>query len=221
MTGAVHERKRKFSLIRDMQFNCFYDIVGYVVKTFPGMGNFTIYITDYTKNPMLHAHEWGRPGAGGEDDDYDYTGRGRTGGNHKWPGPWGQYTLQVTLWDEHAAAARRTVYEGIYLRLQNVRAKRNGDGKLEGALHGDKKFPDRVHLQVIKDMSDQRVREVIQRSKEYTRRFESDKSRYEEEMQAKIAETKQREIEKQARKDEGNKNGSFPLSHVTDKLMTC
>lgn len=215
--GVVNDRKRKFSLIRDMQFDCFYDIVGLVVKTFPGVGNYTVYVTDYSKNSMLHAYEWGKGatiGAGGDDDDYDYTGRGRTGGSRDWPGPWGQYTLQVTLWDVHAIAARKILYDGAYVRLQNVRAKRNGDGRLEGALHGDRRYPERVDLDVV-SLDDPQVRQVIQRGKEYARRFENNKSRYEEEMQVKLAELKKKEVEKQARRDEGNKNGSA-LQPVTE-----
>lgn len=214
---VVVERKQKFGLVRDMQFNCFYDILGVVVKTFPGMGNYTVYITDYSKNSMLHAHEWRGAGTTADGDDYDYTGRGRTGGRG-WPGPWGQYTLQVTLWDVHAVSARQMLYEGAYVELRNVRAKKNPDGKLEGALHGDRRFPDRVDVHIVKNMDDPRVRQVIQRSKEYTRRFESEKLRYEEEMHVKIAETKQKEAEKQARKDEGNKNGSFIPSALCSGL---
>ncbi|RPA90632.1 hypothetical protein L873DRAFT_1717083 [Choiromyces venosus 120613-1] len=178
-------RRRKTGLIRDMEIGSFYDLAGVVVKTFPGNGNYTVYLTDYTKNPMLHSYEWGgsrRIGAGGDDDDFDYTGRGRSIGNQDWPGPWGQYTLQVTLWDIHAVAANRLLYLGAHVSLQNVRAKRNGDGKLEGTLNGDREFPDKVLVSLIKNMDDPRVKQIAIRCKEYTRRFESDKQRFEEEM---------------------------------------
>lgn len=196
VSGSSH--KRTFSLIKDMEFDCFYDIVGLVVKTFPGLGNFTVYITDFTMNPKLYAYEWHKGGA-------DYDGRG----GRKWPGPWGQYTLQITLWDAHAAAAKLAVSDGAYLKLQNVRAKRNGDGRLEGALHGDRKFIERVDLQVLRNMDDPRIQELLQRNKEYARRFENDKMRFEQEIKVNPVEMKKDE-EKQVRKDEGNKNSTIP-----------
>ncbi|CUS09577.1 unnamed protein product [Tuber aestivum] len=178
-------QRRRAGLVRDMRIGSFYDLAGVVVKTFPGNGNYTVYLTDYTKNPMLHSYEWGRSrriGAGGDDDDFDYTGRGRGFGNQDWPGPWGQYTLQVTLWDNHAVAANRLFYVGAHVSLQNVRAKRNGDGKLEGTLNGDRQFPDKVLVSLIKNMDDPRVKQIAIRCKEYTRRFESDRLRFEGEM---------------------------------------
>ena len=178
-------QRRRPGLIRDMEIGCFYDLAGVVVKTFPGNGNYTVYLTDYTKNSLLHSYEWRGSrmvGAGGEDDDFDYTGRGRSLGNQDWPGPWGQYTLQVTLWDNHAVAANRLFYVGAHVNLQNVRAKRNGDGKLEGALNGDRQFPDKVMVSLIKNMDDTRVKKIATRCKEYTRRFEHDKLMYEERM---------------------------------------
>lgn len=197
VSGSSH--KRKFSLIRDIQLDCFYDLVGLVVKTFQGAGNFTIYITDFSKNPMLYAYEWHKVGAGGVGDR-----------NSKWPGPWGQYTLQITLWDAHAIAARNIASVGSYVKLQNVRAKRNGDGRLEGTIHGDRKFIGRVDLQVLTNMNDPRIRELLQRHTEYERRFRNDKCRFEEEMEGKPMDTEKKDEEKQVRKDEGNKNSITP-----------
>ncbi|PWW72446.1 hypothetical protein C7212DRAFT_286625 [Tuber magnatum] len=206
LSGSSGQR-RKPGLIRDMQIGSFYDLAGVVVKTFPGNGNYTVYLTDYTKNPMLHCYESGgsrRIGAGGDDDDFDYTGRGRGFGNQDWPGPWGQYTLQVTLWDNHAVAANRLFYVGAHVSLQNVRAKRNGDGKLEGTLNGDRQFPDKVLVSRINNMDDPRVKQIAIRCKQYTRRFESDKLRFEEEMrakmEAKLAEPRREELERKERK---------------------
>lgn len=190
-------------MIKDMDFDCFYDIVGLVVKTFPGVGNYTVYITDFTMNPKLYAYEWNKGGG-----DYDYRG------GRKWPGPWGQYTLQITLWDIHAVAAKQSVFDGAYLKLHNVRAKRNGDGRLEGALHGDRRFTDRVDLQVLKNMDDPRIQELLRRNKEYTRRFESDKTRLEQEIQVNPVEMGRKEEEKQVRKDEVNKNSTTPSSLI-------
>jgi protection-of-telomeres protein 1 len=134
----------KFSLIRDMKVNNFYDLIGLVVKTFSATQNYTLYITDYSRNSMVHSYEW----PGNNTVEEGNFSRAKQGGG-EWPGPWGQYTLQITLWDAHASAARQILEDtqilqnmqdgvGVYVGLKNVRAKKNGDGRLEGVLHGDK-----------------------------------------------------------------------------------
>ncbi|KAL7273367.1 hypothetical protein RUND412_003787 [Rhizina undulata] len=196
---AALNRKRKFSLIEDMKIDCFYDIIGYVVKTFPGNGHFSLYIADYTSNTMLHCYEWGmregQSGVGREDDDYDYTGRDRGGGGSTWGGPFGQYTLQVTLWDAHATAAENSIHEGMFISLKNVRAKLSKNGKLEGVLHGDRKFPQRVDFEIIRNLEDPRLKSIIQRQQEYTRRFKSERAKYEKEAKDKLAKKTKREKE--------------------------
>lgn len=179
---AVKSHKRKFAHIKDMQYDHFYDLMGEVVKTFPGAGNFTVYLTDYTRNPNLHCYDWPNTGEHSkgtvDDDEQFYTGRSGIS-NSKWTGPYGQYTLQITLWDVHADAARKIVKDGCLLQLNNVRAKRNGDGKMEGSLHGDRKYPERVDIAVVKDLKDPLVALLSRRKIEHRRRSETERTDYE------------------------------------------
>ncbi|KAF8421034.1 hypothetical protein EV426DRAFT_225812 [Tirmania nivea] len=193
-----NSHKRKFAHIKDLQFDHFYDLMGEVVKTFPGNGSFTIYLTDYTRSPNLHCYEWPNLGErrkdSSEDDRHFYTGR-KGNSSSKWSGPFGQYTLQITLWDVHADAARKIVRDGCLLNLKNVRAKRNADGKMEGALHGDRKFPDRVDISVVKDLKDPLVALLSRRKVEYQRRSESERLEYEETLRKESEQIEEREQE--------------------------
>jgi hypothetical protein len=154
--------KQKFSLIRDVQPDCFYDFVGQVVKVFREYQNMTIYITDYTCHPKLFEYDLYKN---------DRVADGWSGKKTKWRGPLGRYTLQVTLWDKHAEAARGMVMEGQYISLSNVRIKENREGYIEGALHGDRKYPTRVDIGVIENINGEKVRGVRAREREYKRRL--------------------------------------------------
>lgn len=202
---GIKKGSLKFSLIRDMQVNNFYDLIGLVVKTFSATQNFTLYITDYSRNPMVHSYEWPGNNAG-EDEEGNFSRAKR--GDGKWPGPWGQYTLQITLWDEHAVAARQILQEavGVYVGLKNVRAKKNGDGRLEGVLHGEKTM--RPGLYLIDDMRDQRVKDIIQRKKEYTRRFNANKNQHEQEQEARMAALRKKKAEVEAERKERQEKGN-------------
>lgn len=236
----------KFSLIRDMQFKKFYDLIGLVVKTFSATQNFTLYITDYSRNPMVHSYEWPGNNAGEEDEEGNFSRAKQDDG--KWPGPWGQYTLQITLWDEHAEAARQILQGlltplestartdaspvslnpqeavGVYVGLKNVRAKENGDGRLEGVLNGDKTM--RPGLYLIDDMRDQRVKDIIQRKKVYTRRFNTNKNQREQEQEAKMAELRKKKAEVEAHRKERREKGnqysmwSLFLLHLKSYLLS-
>jgi protection-of-telomeres protein 1 len=147
---------RQFALVKDMKSGHFYDMVGKVVKTFNDHLCVTVYVTDYTENKDLYKYD---------PQTIDFSSE------RAWKGPWGRYTLQVTLWDAHAVAARYKVAEGQYLFLRNMRIKLNKDQLYEGVLNGDKKFPDRVDFAVIGNMGDSGVKAIEQREKEYNRRI--------------------------------------------------
>ena len=207
-----NSHKRKFAHIKDLQYDHFYDLMGEVVKTFPGNGSFTVYLTDYTRNPNLHCYEWPNLGerrkGSSEDDRHFYTGR-KGNGSSKWSGPFGQYTLQITLWEGHADAARKIVRDGCLLNLKNVRAKRNADGKMEGALHGDRKFPERVDISVVKDLKDPLVALLSRRKVEYQRRSESERLEYEEAVRKEVEETEEREQEEKKEAEKLNENSMY------------
>lgn len=144
-TIRVHTpgRTPKYALARNFKENCFYDMIGDVVKVFPsGARNYTIYITDYTSNGRFV--DWlpdGRvryPDSSQPEDGHDGND------SRHWPGPLGQVTLLVTAWDNQCEELRRRG-EGLVgstLMLRNMRVKINRDGRcLEGVLDDDKKSP--------------------------------------------------------------------------------
>lgn len=126
---SSHSHGRQTVCIKDIREAYFFDVHGYVVKTYPSRDDaFTLYITDYTKNPQVH--------------DYVY-------GESKWAGPFGQQTIQITLWDSHARFARAHVHDGQYVLLRNVQGKRGDSGRLEGAVRGDRSNPNKVNVVII------------------------------------------------------------------------
>ena len=163
--------KQKFSLIKDMDCDRFYDLVGQVVRIYPNLSRTELYITDYTQNGLLYNHEWGidDDDASRDGDEYGYAPRGKK----KWRGPYGKKTLTVTLWPPHAYWAQANVKEDDFVFLRNVRAKFSADQKLEGVLHSDRKYPDRVDVTILhaKDDSDDRVKDVLRRKREYIKQF--------------------------------------------------
>ena len=218
----------KFSLIKDLHLSSFYDIVGQVVKIYSNHGRLELYITDYTANNMLYRHMWGE-----EDHDnsneYDYNyGTSSTSKSKKWPGPYGQMTLMVTLWPPHSYFAQNKVSDWNFVLLENVHIKQDKDGKMEGALHEDRFWPNKVQISVLSDHSDERVKNVLRRKLEYNAKFNAQSSSFVSEARkqkqnegqgektlSKSAARRKRKLEKQAaaaseevssKKQKNNKN---------------
>jgi len=161
VTAAPWDKRRKFSFVRDMEHGHFYDMAGRVVKIFDSGRWFTVYITDFTSNKRLFP--------------YDPSGHDETS-ERRWNGPWGQYTLQVLLWDVNAQEARGQILEGQYIFLKNMHVRENRDSAsakpcYEGVLHGDRRYPDRIDFTIINNPDDSRVHDIKQREKEYERRY--------------------------------------------------
>ncbi|KAL8715394.1 MAG: hypothetical protein Q9220_000727 [cf. Caloplaca sp. 1 TL-2023] len=152
-------RRDKFALIKDLQIDKFYDLVGQVVKIYPSNGVTELYVTDYTLNNLLFSYEGGREGG----DEYS--------NNRKWIGPYGKRTLTVSLFSPHSYYAQNNVEEHQYVFLRNVRIKYSKDAKMEGSLHTDRKNTDRVDVTILKDHSDDRVKDLLRRKLEYTKQF--------------------------------------------------
>jgi hypothetical protein len=76
-------------------------------------------------------------------DEFNYIGR-----KEKRPGPYGKLTLGAALWPPHSIAAQCNVKEGDFVELRNVKMKLEA-GRLEGVLHTDRKYPDRVNVRVL------------------------------------------------------------------------
>lgn len=128
-------KRKKLALLKDMGIG-FYDMVGQVVKTFAATyDSMDVYVTDYTTNKNLFMYE--DPEA---DDDFNF------GIQTKWPGPFGKMTIMVRLWEPHLSYARANVQEGDFVFLQNIKTKISLTGNLEGALHQDQKYPNKVQI---------------------------------------------------------------------------
>jgi len=175
ITPAPHSRRDKFSLIKDVVIDVFYDVVGQVVKIFPSNGCVELYITDYTSNNLLYNYEWGQDDSEAisrDGDDYGYVPRASS--RRQWPGPFGKMTMTVTLWPPHSYFANGNVKELDFVHLRNMRVKNNKDVKMEGSLHSDRLWPDRVDVMILKDnREDDRVKDVLRRKLEYTKRFKT------------------------------------------------
>ncbi|KAJ6102254.1 hypothetical protein N7486_004681 [Penicillium sp. IBT 16267x] len=165
---AIPSEKKKsglpMALIKDLEANCFVQIVGQVVKDHNYESDkSTIWITDYTANDSLVDYKKDDDETGTDGDSYGYLTRKQDG----WPGPWGKLNLQITLWEPHAAYSRSNVKPGDLVHLQYVRPKFSSNGSLEGVIHEDKKFPQKVHLRTISSDYNEEAQELMKRKKEY------------------------------------------------------
>ena len=180
--STVQGRRDKFALIKDVVIDVFYDVVGQVIKIFPANGCVELYISDYTSNSLLYNYEWGQgdgEALSRDGDEYGYAPR--TSSRRKWPGPFGKMTLTVTLWPPHSYFAQGNVKELDFVFLRNMRVKQSRDAKLEGSLHSDRRWPDRVDITVL-DKDDDRVKDVLRRKLDYTRRFKAQSQAFIEEV---------------------------------------
>ncbi|EEH20413.2 hypothetical protein PABG_02672 [Paracoccidioides brasiliensis Pb03] len=169
--------RRKFSLIKDISCGTFVDLVVEVVKTYPeDYQRFLLYVTDYTRNKQLYNYV--SEGGGSRDgDEYGYTSRPK----RDWPGPFGQMSLQVTLWEPHSHYARQNIKENDLVLLQNVNVKIGRmSGAMEGSLHTDRHYPEKVRVIPINDNdSEDDVKQLVRRKLEYWRRIRAEKSKLE------------------------------------------
>ena len=165
-SGSKVSRK-KFSLIKDIKIDTFYDLVGQVSKIYPSNGCCELYLSDYTTNNLLFNYEWEHDTSEGHATDGDVYGHIPRSTRKNWQGPYGKMTLMVTLWDPHFEFARSTVKENDFVLLRNVLI-RNKSGRFEGSLHMDKKYPSRIDISTLKD-NDDRVKDVLRRKKEYSK----------------------------------------------------
>ncbi|KAL8649903.1 MAG: hypothetical protein Q9226_005379 [Calogaya cf. arnoldii] len=165
VSSSVTARRDKFALVKEVQAESFYDLLGQVVKIYPGNGVVELYITDYTSNSFLFNYGWGH----GDDE---------TSSLPKWRGPLGKHTLTVNLFPPHSYYAQGNVEEGQYVFLRNTRIKYSRDAKFEGSLHTDRRYPDRVDITIIKDTNDERVKALLRRKLEYAKEFSKQKNAF-------------------------------------------
>ena len=170
VTPTTTQLRDKFSLLKDVNVDTFYNLVGQVVRLYPSNGRVELYVTDYTRNCLV----WDYPepddenGTGREGDELIYT----AGSNKKWNGPYGKMTLTVTLWGNNAYFVQQNLKENDFVHLRNVHIKWSKDAKAEGALHNDRRYPDRIDVTVLKNVDDDdRVKDVLRRKRDYWKKF--------------------------------------------------
>lgn len=169
-------QRDRFSLIKDITPQTFADLVVQVIKTFPENGRCILYVTDYTTNKSLFHYAL-------HDDDEVYPREGDTFSyisrpKRTWPGPFGQMTLQVTLWEPHATFAQQNVKEDDIVLLSNVHIKfGRGNEQIEASIHTDRLNPDRIHVSVIGGYDDPRIKELLRRKREYWKKLKENDAR--------------------------------------------
>ncbi|KAI9663447.1 MAG: hypothetical protein M1829_006085, partial [Trizodia sp. TS-e1964] len=156
--------RQKFCLIKDIEPEKYSDILGQVVKKYqPSNERIDLCVTDYTVNRLLYNHEWEGPSGGRDGDEYAYSNKSSS----KWPGPHGKRVLLVTLWYPHLQFAADHVVIGDFVLLRNVHICLNSNGMLEGKLHQDKRYLEKILISKIRDKTDKRIIGVLQRRREY------------------------------------------------------
>ncbi|KAF2438525.1 hypothetical protein P171DRAFT_423782 [Karstenula rhodostoma CBS 690.94] len=151
------KRNKRQHPLSEWTFGLFYDLVGEVVKTFWGTSDSVdLYVTDYTTNTELFLYE--------EMTDYDVFGDSRK----PWPGPFGQMTIQIRTYEPHAGKSRE-LKEGDFVYLQNVRTKISAMNKLEGAIHADPQYPEKICVRKLTHPA--HISALKERKEEYEKKF--------------------------------------------------
>ncbi|KAI8931985.1 hypothetical protein NX059_010881 [Plenodomus lindquistii] len=150
-TSTAHQ---KLQLIRDLELAKFYDVRVQVLNLYyTNSGTVDLKVTDYTENNLLFFYA--------DPDSADAY----LVSNSSWTGPYGYFTLTVTLYESNAAWARENVSVGDYIFLKNMRTKLAPSGKLEGVLHQDRSRPTQVDIRKLIKSSD--IAEIDARRKAY------------------------------------------------------
>ncbi|KAJ5295589.1 hypothetical protein PENANT_c001G08974 [Penicillium antarcticum] len=154
-----------FSLIKDVKPGKFAQLLGQAIKLETHDSEKSlILMTDYTENPQLDDYKkpWEEDDEPGPDGDpFNYLTRRQK----DWPGPFGQLTIRVTLWEPHATYAREHVKPGDIVLLTYVRIKENRG--LEASVHEDRRFPEKIHIKVLNGGHDEREQALLKRRAEY------------------------------------------------------
>lgn len=167
---STSQWRDKFSLLKDVEVDTFYNLVGQVLRVYPSNGRVELYVTDYTSHSLVFHYPEPNDdnGFGREGDEYNHT----AGSSKKWNGPYGKMTLTVTLWGSNASFVQQQIKENDFVHLRNVRIKWSKDLKVEGALHSDRRYPDRIDVTVLKNEDeDDRVKDVLRRKRDYWKKF--------------------------------------------------
>jgi protection-of-telomeres protein 1 len=135
---ANKPNKDKFSLLKHVNPNHFYDILGEIIKLHDSLQCMTLYLSDYTGNKNFFEYSEGADGIDGQGQEGDEYGYLKPKRKEDWPGPHGKLTIQLTLFDEHAQFVRERVKENTWVLMKNVQIKYGKTGGiLEGFMRGD------------------------------------------------------------------------------------
>lgn len=132
--GQAPAGNKKECLVKDLVIGKYHNLVGEVVKMYwPDDASLDLYVTDYTENKDLYLYL-----DPNDDDGFNMPTQTR------WPGPYGQVTIAIRLWEPHASWVRANIRVGEIVYLQNVHAKLSQENKLEGVIHQDHKYRDKI-----------------------------------------------------------------------------
>lgn len=174
----------KASLIKDLVIdNKFFDLTGQVVKVYTDQSCTELYITDYTTHPLLYNYEWGCQGEDVPPRDGDEFRYVPARAKKQWRGPFGRRTLTVVLWPPHSYWAQTNIREDDFVFLRNVHIKYSKDSKMEGVLHSDRKYEDRIDVSKLSSRgdADDRVKEILRRKRDYAKQFKEQSRDFTEE----------------------------------------
>lgn len=180
--------KNKFSVLKDVKAGEFYDLVGEVIRLYEEDGRVTMYLSDYTAHPLFYNNVWGGSGdaefSARDGDPWGYT-KGKKKAATDWPGLYGKFSIQLTVYDAHARYIMEHVKNGDWLLLQNVQMKMGSmGGCLEGFLRGDRDtFEGKVQVQIIRkeedvERNDVRWKEGLRRKRDWWDRFKKQKQKF-------------------------------------------
>lgn len=147
------------SLIKDLEFDKFSDLVGEVVKFYANdQDSVDLYVTDYTTNKHLFLYE-----------NPETAEDPRLVASKNWKGPFGQVTLVIRAWEPHATFIKNSIKVGDVINIENVHVKLTGANKMEGALHQDTKYMDKIYIRICH--SSEKIDALHKRKQEYELRY--------------------------------------------------
>ncbi|KAG6116404.1 hypothetical protein E4U13_001875 [Claviceps humidiphila] len=134
--------KNKFSELKDLQDGKFVDTVAQVVRKPYDLGDkITLWISDYTENPLFYQHQLMGSKGKRAHDPYGYTTAFvASTSSSEWSGPLGKLSIQITCYEPHASAIRNErIMQGTWVSLRNLQVKYGQNmANLEGFLREDR-----------------------------------------------------------------------------------
>ncbi|KAK2590518.1 hypothetical protein QQS21_011804 [Conoideocrella luteorostrata] len=141
--------KKKFSELKDVRDGKFVDTVAQIVREPYDLGDkYTLWISDYTENPLFYHYQlMGGRGQGGDPDGHANK-FGTSPSSSEWSGPFGKLSLQVTCFEPHASVIRKhKLTVGAWLSLRNMQIKfGHNNVNLEGYVREDREAPGKINV---------------------------------------------------------------------------